>query len=158
MDPNGPACPHCGSTATSTRGASGATGRALLGGGVLDSLGMVSHDLRIRFTCQDCGESFVAEDAQWDATELAEPCSITVIRERAMLGGAMPLFVHLNGQEVGSVKNGGTLEFETSVRSNSLVVTDHDRAAVKHGGDVMFEAESGGALTFRTRAGKFIQG
>jgi len=146
----GPVCPECGSSNTWTKGAKGATGRALLGGGVLDAAGLVSHDLRLRYKCRDCRHSFVAEEGEWDAGQLVEPCTIVLHREKGFKGALIPLVVHLNGTQVGTVANGASIEFQTFVRSNTIVVADHN-GATRKGMAQMFEAEDGGTAAFRLR-------
>lgn len=156
LDAVGPACPQCGSTATRPKGASGATGRALLGGGVLDALGVVSHDLRLRFICQDCSHTFHAEEGGWDAGSLAEPCTIDLHRAKSMLGAMMPLLVNLNGEQVGTVANGASLQFQTMARHNVLVIADHNGASLD-GMSQSFEAEDGGKASFRFEKRRLIR-
>jgi hypothetical protein len=120
---------------------------------LLDAVGLVSHDLRLRFTCHDCQNSFLAEEGGWDHGELAEPCSIIFHREKALAGAMVPFMVHLNGELIGTVANGAAIEFQTLARSNTVVVTDHNFAAIK-GGVHTFEATDGGTAVFRFKKGQ----
>jgi len=66
---------------------------------------------------------------------------------------AVSQFVYLNGLKIGSVKNKGTIEFQTFLKNNTVFVTDHAGMAFKSA--CKFNAQPGGRVELRFKR-KFI--
>jgi len=140
------ACPKCGSEdhLIPVR-AAGSTARALeaLAGPVLGAFVPHADTDRLEFRCTACHQEFVAEPP--DSAESPElTCTIQFHRDSSLAGAAVPQIVYLNGERVGEVKNGKTLEFVTTVRSNLVNVTDNGGTAFKD--SCRFEAVEGGVV------------
>jgi hypothetical protein len=83
------------------------------------------------------------ERAAAELTPIEVPCRVTVSRLSSMIGAAMGVRVLLNGAEMGTLKSGSTLEFQTSYRTNELkVIYDADLSTRA----VEFEAVAGGSV------------
>jgi hypothetical protein len=57
--------------------------------------------------------------------QLSIPCRIIFYRDSSFVGALVPYSVNLNGRRVGEVKNGKSIEFQTNLRSNAIIVTDN---------------------------------
>lgn len=86
----------------------------------------------------------VAQDVQAfseDKEALEAPCSVSITRLSSMLGAANKVNAVLNGVEVGTLKNGQTLETTTSFRQNKLLMVFTNDNQTR---SLEFEAESNG--------------
>ena len=93
--------------------------------------------------CNICGKKFEVYPVNAESDEILEkPCRITFTRLSCFAGSAVTQHIYLNGIKVASIGNGKTVTFETTVRHNTIFVTDHYGIAFKW--DCKFEAESGG--------------
>jgi hypothetical protein len=146
--PTGPGCPECGSkNAEMVTGAAADLWEAF-GRRLEDPLGLSSPDLRPSYKCRDCRHRFFGEEAGREAEQLDEPCTVVLHREKRFAGALMLMTVHLNGTAIGTVANGASIEFKTSVRFNTIVVVDANGYTRKSMGQT-FEAEDGGTAAFR---------
>ncbi len=59
-----------------------------------------------------------------NAQALAAPCTLTVTREKSFVGMAVAYHVFLNGQQVGTLKNGESLQLPATLVQNTLLVQD----------------------------------
>jgi hypothetical protein len=151
---NGPPCPKCGSADTVVTGTGGALTRTVLGGGLLEATGVVTaNEGRLRYKCHDCHHAFVP-DVEAAGPEMTTPFRVVLHRDRDFAGAVVPQMVYLNGAYVGNVANGQSIEFETTARTNTIVVTDHNGVAFK-GGGCRFEATEGGSADIHVKRGRF---
>ncbi|MDR3217661.1 MAG: hypothetical protein LBU22_01555, partial [Dysgonamonadaceae bacterium] len=89
------------------------------------------------FTCTEKQSKKIPEanDIKWTEVReplppaeeelLSSPCTINFKRISGVVGAAMKLHVYMNGQQMGAVKNGKTISFQTNVKNNILFVLDH---------------------------------
>ena len=100
------------------------------------------------YKCKACRKKFASSPIEAAPEEILEkPCSVSFTRLSSFIGMAVSQQVWLNGVKVASVRNGKTVTFETSVRHNTIFVTD--QYGVAFPGDYKFEAESGGSVEVR---------
>ncbi|MDO9494086.1 MAG: DUF2510 domain-containing protein [Nocardioides sp.] len=86
---------------------------------------------------------FVAESLE--SPEFPElTCRVIFHRDSSFAGAAVPQIVYLNGERVGEVKNGKSLEFVTRARSNVISVTDNGGRPFKD--SYRFDAVDGGVV------------
>ncbi len=78
---------------------------------------------------------------------MSAPCDITFERMGSMVGAAMTMTVYLNGFNVGAVKNGKTIRFQTKLRYNTVYVADHLGTFFQD--FARFEAAPGGTIQLR---------
>lgn len=112
-------------------------------------LGEVTVQVALKeFFCNICGNKFESLPLTAASEEILKtPCSIKFTRLSSFAGMAVVQCVWLNGVKVATVSNGKTVAIETSVRHNTLFVTDQYGVAFK--GDYKFVAESGGRVEIR---------
>lgn len=143
-----PTCPNCGSTDVVAIGTEGALGRTLdqqFGPFTQVFVPVTADTGRLRYRCHSCHKKFVAESGAPVETEpLEQACTIVFHRDSGFVGAMMPNVVYLNGERVGEVKSGKSIEFATTVRSNVITVTDQNGAAFKD--SYTFDAEDGGVV------------
>lgn len=137
-------CPKCGSEDVVAVGAEGAMGRALQQSfGLLGDLIPVADSGRLEYRCKACHWEFVAESLE--SAEFPElTCRVIFHRDSGFAGAAVPQIVYLNGERVGEVKNGKSLEFVTRARSNVISVTDSGGTPFKD--SYRFDAVDGGVV------------
>lgn len=78
-----------------------------------------------------------------EGEKLESPCTIKLTRTRNFIGSAFKMPVYLNGNQVGLLKNGKTIEFNTHYKKNQVkCVID------KYGGtrSIEFESEPSGQV------------
>jgi len=51
------------------------------------------------------------------------PCTISITRQKAMVGGMYKVKVYINRHEIGEIKNGENLQFTTNVLQNIIAVS-----------------------------------
>jgi DNA-directed RNA polymerase subunit RPC12/RpoP len=151
-------CPKCGSSNFIMVGQTGAKGKSIgmsLAFGAVGSLAN-AHAASgrdavepLQYQCKDCKEKFVAGPLEAAPDELlSAPATISVERVKSFVGMAVPQVVFVNGVKVGELLNGRVVTFQTPLRFNTLVVTDHFGVAFKTG-TTRFEVQPGGAAHFR---------
>jgi len=96
----------------------------------------------IQYKCDKCKNKFISPPLEASPEEiLPEACKITFRRVGNFAGAWVPQMVYLNGIKIGAVKNGKMISFYTSVKSNTLFVTDQHGVAFKS--YYNFEAQPG---------------
>lgn len=156
-------CPKCQQADLRILGTKGSMGKAIATSLFFGAIGNVVADSNskgdfswkaIHYKCNVCGNKFEAAPHNAEPEEiLEEPCRINFTRLSRFAGMAVSQNVWLNGVKVASVGNGKTVSFNTSVKHNTVFVTDQYGVAFK--GDYKFEAESGGEKEIRFK-GKFL--
>ena len=83
------------------------------------------------------------------------PCQVTITRLSSMIGAFIAVRVLLNGIEVGTLKNGKTLEFQTFIATNEMSVLNPADNTKK---SINFIAASEGSvrITFKISRSIFI--
>lgn len=108
----------------------------------------------VQYKCNICGNKFVSLPIEAEPGEILEtPCTISFTRLSSFVGMAVAQHIYLNGVKVDTVGNGKTVTFKTSVKHNTIFVTDQYGVAFK--GDYKFVAESGGKKEIRFKR-KFL--
>ena len=88
-----------------------------------------------------------------DPLSLKTPATIKIIRRKSMLGAVVPYSVYVNDKNVGSIKNGGTLEIQVHTSHN--VVTAGDGIGVFETNSTV-DLEEGGKAEVYVKARRFI--
>ncbi len=90
-------------------------------------------------------EEQVSQDEETFSTaeELSDPCSVSLTRNKNLMGAAIKSTVYLNGNQLGQLKNGQTLEFETKSKNNKLMIVNNKDNMSRA---IEFEAEPGGEV------------
>ena len=150
-------CPKCQKSNLKILGTKGSKGAAIgigvafgaIGNLVANSGSKDDFSLKpIQYKCTACGNKFESFPLAAAPEEILEtPCTVSFKRLSSFVGIAVAQNVWLNGVKVASVGNGKTVTFETSVKHNTVFVTDQYGVAFK--GDYKFEAESGGSEEIR---------
>ncbi|MDR3364806.1 MAG: hypothetical protein LBS91_07685 [Clostridiales Family XIII bacterium] len=151
-------CPKCGSASFIMVGQPGAKGKSIgialaFGaiGGLASAHAASGRDAvePLQYHCKDCKKKFVAGPLEAMPDELlSAPATINVERVKSSVGMAVPQIVFINGVKVGELLNGRVMTFQTPLRFNTLVVTDHFGVAFKTG-TTRFEVQPGAAAHFR---------
>ena len=159
-------CPKCGSQDIVALSIEGALARAIATAFFFGAIGNLlaakkaSKDesrQTLFYKCQKCRNRFNIDEKSWANQEpLTQPCKVVFHREFSFVGAAVPRFVYLNGRRVGEVKTGKSIEFETSVRSNVVAVTDQFGGVVRPNDLYCFDATEGGTVHIRFK-GRFIR-
>jgi predicted nucleic-acid-binding Zn-ribbon protein len=151
-------CPKCGSDDLRPRGISGSRGNAgdstfgIAGkfiGQMFDTAGYdpAKHE-EIEYSCNKCkNHFFVKRKADHSAKDFEEPFTITFYREKKFVGAVTPHIVFLNGDRIGDVKNGQSIQFSTYKIKNVLVVTSVSGDAFPD--FLPFIATEGGSMNVR---------
>ncbi len=141
-------CPKCGAADVGVIGTEGSSARTLdqLFGPFSQVFVPAAGDTgRLQYRCHACHEKFLGgQPAPETADRLERACTIAFHRDSGFVGAMMPNVVYLNGERVGEVKNGKSIEFETRARSNVITVTDQNGVAFKD--TYAFDAVDGGAV------------
>lgn len=150
-------CPNCHSREFKILGLKGAMAKELGLGWlfgpiahlVVNSESKQDYSLKpIGCKCKICRNKFEIHPPIAKPDEILDnPCVISFTRQSSFVGMAVSYGVWLNGVKVGTIDNGKTITFETSVRHNVVFVTDMYGVAFKD--DYRFDAESGGAMEFQ---------
>lgn len=156
-------CPKCNAEDLKIIGSKGSKGKAMGIGMAFGAIGnLVANSLSkdditsqpIEYKCKSCRNKFVSSPLLAQPEEiLMESCTINFKRMSSFVGMAVSQFVWLNGMKVGSVKNGGSLTFQTAAKNNTLFVADQYGVAFKS--DYKFEAQPGGSVEIKFK-GKFL--
>ncbi|MCL2136966.1 MAG: cytochrome c-type biogenesis protein CcmH [Coriobacteriia bacterium] len=99
--------------------------------------------------------SLTAEETAYlqQSSLIASPCQVSIDRESKGADAMIRHHVELNGQSVGTIKNGGTLAFFTDNRLN-VVTTKQTDSNKRQAPVVYFEAQPGGTVQlFMNRSG-----
>ena len=150
-------CPHCEGSEFTILGKKGALGKAIAVSVAFGAIGnlvqssMSKNDYKLEptnYKCLRCKKKFEALPLLAPSDEiLSNPCEIIFTRLSSFVGMAVSQSVWLNGVKMNSVSNGKTVKFTTSVKYNTIFVTDHSGVAFKD--TFKFEAQSGGKVELR---------
>jgi len=135
----------------------GAVATVILGSGAMFVL--AQRDRRKREAKeQGIGQDLAATKQRAESSaKLAEPCNVSVTRLSSFVAAVVPSAVFLNGNRVGVLKNGGTLNLSTEYADNELMIRNPVDRTIQFegvpGGLVKLEfstkARGGGSLTLR---------
>ena len=156
-------CPRCGSEHLTVTGKKGALGASIATGAAFGAIGNLVAARQanantatepLQYKCQNCANKFESLPAVAPPEDVLDtPCTITFTRLGSFVGMAVPQFVHNNGVNLGSVKNGKSIAFTTNNRYNVLFVTDQFGVAFKS--EYRFEAQPGSSVSVRFKR-KFL--
>lgn len=158
-------CPKCGASELKLLGEKGALGKSLALGAAFGAIGSLVAGSNVNgspvttnalnYKCKQCKNKFVTYPLPAEEDELlASPCKITFKRLSSAFGMAVPQVVHINGMKVGPIKNGKSFEFETTIKYNTIHVTDLHGVAFAD--EYNFEASAGGEVLVQFKR-KFIR-
>jgi hypothetical protein len=77
--------------------------------------------------------------------KIETPCMVSIHRPSKLWGAWTKVFVYLNDQKIGALKNGKTLNFSTPYVTNQMIITDGANGVIKES----FTAEAGGSLQYK---------
>ena len=156
-------CPKCqqkdfkilGTKGSITHGVTSALLFGAIGNLVANSNSKDDYSVKpVQYKCKNCGNKFVSLPLAAEPEEILDtPCTISFTRLSSFVGMAVAQHIYLNGVKVETVGNGKTVTFKTSVKHNTIFVTDQYGVAFE--GDCKFVAESGGQKEIRFKR-KFL--
>jgi DNA-directed RNA polymerase subunit RPC12/RpoP len=149
-------CPHCNGREFEILGKKGALGKSIAISAAFGAIGNLTQSLLGKddynleptlYKCLECKKKFESLPllAQEDEI-LSRPCEISFKRLFHLVGMGVSNSVWLNGVKMNSVSVGKTVNFMTSVKHNTVFVTDR---GVAFGGAFKFEAQPGGKVELR---------
>jgi hypothetical protein len=81
-----------------------------------------------------------------ETIRLENPCTVSVTRSVNFVGGGVNVYVFLNGQEQGVLKNGQTVAMQTELAHNELDIHFKDQGPIS---SIEFDAEPGGNVDIK---------
>lgn len=158
---NALACPQCKGKNLRVLGIQGSRRNAFVSAlpfGMISAMDNVAEKTSkltpMEYKCEACGTKFEAYPFKSTPDEILDaPCTVNFHRLGALTGMAVPQLVWLNGVCMKWVANKQSVTFQTFIKHNVVVVTDHCGVAFK--GHFTFEAKSGGTQEIKFKR-KFI--